>query len=268
MIRWTDQHCHLGSLKPTDAAAPAIDGAVAADFEQAALLVDDAAAAGVARLIDVGTDVANSRAAAARAAHFAEVWSTAGVHPHDASGGVAGLAEVLDLPGVVGVGECGLDYHYLHSPKEDQRTVFAEQIRISLQRDLPLVIHTREAWDETFEILAEVGVPRRLVMHCFTGGPPELRRCLDIGAFVSFSGIVTFPSATEVAEAAVLCPADRLLVETDSPYLAPVPERGRRNRPALVAVVGEFIAERRGVAVAEVAEQTWQNAAELYGLDV
>jgi TatD DNase family protein len=247
MIRWTDQHAHL-------------------DPETADEALAECREAGVLRLIDVGTDVESSERAITMARRFPEVWATAGVHPHDASGGIDGLEALLGRERVVGVGECGLDYHYDHSPRDAQRTVFADQIALAHQHDLALVIHTREAWDDTFDILRAEGVPERTVMHCFTGGPDEARRCLDLGAHLSFSGIVTFPSAPELREAAVLCPADRLLVETDAPYLAPVPHRGKRNRPALVAVVGASVAEVRGDEVADVAAATWCNASVLYRL--
>ena len=160
------------------------------------------------------------------------VWATAGVHPHDAEGGLDGLEALLGRPEVVAVGECGLDFHYDHSPRDVQREVFAAQVAPGPRPPaLPLVVHTREAWDETFAVLEGEGVPERTVIHCFTGGPDEARRCLDLGAHLSFSGIVTFKGAPEVREAAALCPLDRLLVETDAPYLAPVPHRGRPNRP-------------------------------------
>ncbi|MFN8041289.1 MAG: TatD family hydrolase [Acidimicrobiales bacterium] len=259
-VRWTDHHCHL----------PA-----GADEAQAWLAA--AAAAGVERVVTVGTDLPSSAEARTTArAHPGRVRATAGVHPHDASTlfGVDGrvdadrLAELEALvaePEVVAVGECGLDYHYDHSPRDQQREVFAAQIDLAHRTDLPLVIHTREAWDDTFAILAAEGVPRRTVLHCFTGGPDEARRCLDLGALLSFSGIVTFPSAPEVREAAALCPLDRLLVETDSPYLAPVPHRGRPNRPAFVPLVGAAVAEVKGVAVDELAAATWAATSATYG---
>lgn len=246
-VRWVDNHCHL-DLEP----------------ERAGELVADAGAAGVARLVDVGTDLASSQRAVAHAALFEPVWATVGLHPHDATDGLDGLEALLDEPGVVAVGECGLDYHYDHSPRSVQRDVFAAQIALAKARDLALVVHTREAWADTFDILESEGVPERTVFHCFTGGPAEARRGLDLGIRLSFSGIVTFPSATEVHEAVVLCPLDRLLVETDSPFLAPVPHRGTRNRPALVSVVGASVAERKGLAVEAVAAATWANAVELY----
>src|SRR4051794_19038249 len=160
-----------------------------------------------------------------------------------------GLVELLEAPEVVAVGECGLDYHYDHSPRDAQRSVFAAQVALANSLDLPLVVHTRNAWDDTLDVLRSEGVPERTVIHCFSGGAEEARRCLDLGAFMSFSGIVTFPSAHDVRAAVALCPLDRLLVETDSPYLAPVPHRGARNRPALVPFVGQGIANELGISV-------------------
>ncbi len=128
------------------------------------------------------------------------------------------------------------------------------------------MIHTREAWDDTFDILAAEGVPDRTVFHCFTGGPTEARKGLDLGIRISFSGIITFKTAEDVRAAAAICPLDRLLVETDSPYLAPVPHRGKKNRPALVPLVGAAVAEAKGVDVAEVAAASWDAATALYRL--
>jgi len=247
---WIDNHCHL----------PAADPSLAAE------LVAEAVAVGVTRMVNVGCDVAESRAAIAVAGANPGVWATAGVHPHDAAKGLDGLRDLLQDPLVVAVGECGLDYHYNHSPSDDQRAVFASQIRLAHEFGLPLVIHTREAWDETFEILAAETVPDRTVFHCFTGGPREAERCLEIGGVLSFSGIVTFPSAPELREAAILCPADRMMVETDAPFLAPVPHRGRPNRPALVAVVGEAIAALRDVDAPTLAAATSATAERFYRL--
>jgi TatD DNase family protein len=250
MARWIDDHCHL-ELDPVRAAAQ----------------VAAARAVGVERMITVGCDVDQSAAyidAARR--HPGAVWATAGVHPHDAAGGIGGLEPLLAEPEVVAVGECGLDLFYERSPRDVQREVFAAQIALAKAHDLALVIHTREAWPETFDILEAEGTPERTVFHCFTGGPEEARRCLDLGAVLSFSGILTFPSAPELREAAALCPLERLLVETDSPYLAPVPHRGKRNEPGWVTVVGEALAEVRGVAPEVVAEATWATAEAVYRL--
>jgi TatD DNase family protein len=246
---WADQHCHLPD-----------------DPGEAAAQITEAAAAGVTRLVTVGTTVAHSRAAIAVARGADSVWATAGVHPHDATDGVDGLDALLRESEVVAVGECGLDYHYDHSPREVQRDVFAQQIALAHAHDLPLVIHTREAWDDTFAILESSRPPRRVVFHCFTGGVDEARRALAVGAYLSFSGIVTFPKADDVCAAAALCPADRLLVETDSPYLTPVPHRGKPNRPALVPLVGAGVAAVRGCPVDEIADLTWANAEILFGL--
>ena len=254
--RWIDNHCHLGWEDDDAPTAEAIDRMVA-----------DAQAAGVERFITVGTDVPRSAAAVAAAGrHPGVVWATVGLHPHDAKLGLDGLAEMLGEPGVVAVGECGLDYHYDHSPRETQRSVFATQIGWAQEHGLVLMIHTREAWDDTFAVLDAEGVPERTVFHCFTGGPEEAEACLARGGHLSFSGIVSFPSAADVRAAAALCPLDRVLVETDSPYLAPVPHRGRPNRPALVPVVGEALAAAMGRPVEEVAAATWSNAARVYGL--
>jgi TatD DNase family protein len=144
--------------------------------------------------------------------------------------------------------------------------MFAAQIALAHERDLALVIHTREAWDDTFAVLDAEGVPPRTVFHCFTGGPDEAQACLERDGYLSFSGIVTFGSAEEVRAAASVCPLDRLLVETDSPYLAPVPYRGRPNRPALVPLVGAAVADVKGVPSEAVAGATWANAERVYRL--
>jgi len=222
--------------------------------------------AGVERMITVGCDRADSEAAIAAARAHPGVWATAGVHPHEASRSIDGIEALLAEPEVVAVGECGLDFHYDHSPRPDQRRVFADQIALAHANDLALVIHTREAWPETFDILAAEGTPERTVFHCFTGGPAEARACLDLGAYLSFSGIVTFPSADDVRAAAALCPIDRLLVETDAPYLTPVPHRGQPNEAAYVPLVGARVAAVRGDAVETVARATWDNATTLYRL--
>ena len=254
-ITWTDDHCHLGHGGRDGEPGPDSDG-----------LVQEARAAGVTRMIDIGTTVKDSEAAIERSRRFEGVWATAGVHPHEAADGIDGLTDLLDHPEVVAVGECGLDYHYDHSPRADQRRVFAAQIELAHEHDLALVIHTREAWNETFEVLEAEGVPERTVFHCFTGGPGEADRSLAVGGHLSFSGIVTFPSADDVRAAAALCPFDRTLVETDAPFLTPVPHRGRPNRPAYVPLVGAAVAEVQGRPVADLAAATTTNAARVYRL--
>ena len=218
------------------------------------------------RMVCVGTDPQQSRAAVALAASHDGVWATAGVHPHDASLGLDDLEPVLASPWVVAVGECGLDYHYDRSPRTVQRDVFVRQVALATSKGLPLVVHTREAWDDTFSILEGEGVTDRSVFHCFSGGPAEARRALDAGGYLSFSGIVTFKGADEMRAAAAMCPSDRLLVETDAPYLAPVPHRGRPNEPAWVAVVGAAVAACRGVAASVVEDLTTANAERVFRL--
>ncbi len=189
------------------------------------------------------------------------------MHPHDATVGVDGVAGLLahELAAqdgvVVAVGECGLDYYYEHSPRQVQRAAFAAQIALAHAHGLALVIHARDAWDDLFDILEAEGVPQRTVLHCFTGGPDEVDRCLRAGMFVSFSGIITFKNATAVREAAARCPLDRLLVETDSPFLAPVPHRGRPNEPALLPLVGATVAEVKGCSTKSIAASTAAAAA-------
>jgi TatD DNase family protein len=248
-VPWIDSHCHLQ-----------YEGVPAHALELAA-------AGGVTRMVCVGTDAAESeRAVAVARDHPGRVWATVGLHPHDAVQGVDGLLDVLDAPEVVAVGECGLDYHYDRSPRPAQRDAFATQVALAHGRGLALVIHTREAWDDTFSVLAAEGVPDRTVFHCFTGGTDEARRALDTGAVLSFSGIITFPSAGDVREAAALTPLDRLLVETDSPYLTPVPHRGTPNHPAHVAIVGEALARARGEELDVVEAATWDNACRVFRL--
>jgi TatD DNase family protein len=245
-MEFFDSHCHVH------------DERMPGGTEAAVRAARDA---GVVTMVTVGCDRATSLAAIAAADAHDGVWATVGLHPHEASAGVHTIADLFDHPKVVAVGEAGLDYYYDHSPRDAQREAFAEQIRLARQLGLPLVIHTRDAWDDTFDVLAAEGVPERTVFHCFTGGPEEARRCLDAGAAVSFSGIVTFNGAPDVQDAARLVPLDRLLVETDAPYLAPVPHRGRTNQPAWVTDVARFVADLRDVPVATVAEATTRNGA-------
>ncbi len=248
---WIDSHCHVHDPRIPDGTD---------------LAVETALAAGVRTMITVGCDRATSEAAIAVAARHPQVRATVGLHPHDARHGVDTIVDLLAGPGIVAVGEAGLDYYYEHSPRDAQREAFARQIQLAHTLDLPLVIHTRDAWADTFDVLDGEGVPERTVFHCFTGGPDEARACLDRGGHLSFSGIVTFDSATEVQAAARTCPLDRMLVETDSPYLAPVPHRGRRNRPAWVTDVGRFVATLRDVPPHEIARATSTTAERVFAL--
>jgi TatD DNase family protein len=241
---YTDTHCHLYDTRGDD-----LDEVVAA-----------ARTAGVTTMINVGCDAATTAAAIAIATAYDGIFATAGLHPHEAKEGVETILPFLDDRHVIALGECGLDYYYDHSPREQQRAAFAAQIQLAHERQLPLVVHTRDAWADTFDVFAAEGVPERTIFHCFTGGPDEARQCLDLGAYLSFSGIVTFKTATDLHAAAQLCPADRLLAETDSPYLAPVPHRGRTNRPGYVTHVVAALATLRAEATESVRDVTSGNA--------
>lgn len=247
---YIDTHCHLYDQRSKD-------GTVGMTVDE---IITAARAAGVTGMISVGCDAASTQQAIEVAAQYDGVFASAGLHPHEARFGVDTIVPFLDDPHVVAVGEAGLDYYYDHSPRDEQRIAFAAQIQLAHERKLPLIIHTRDAWDDTFDILRAEGTPERTIFHCFTGGPAEARLCLDMGAWLSFSGIVTFKTATELHEAARLCPAERMLAETDSPYLAPVPHRGRANQPAYVTHVVEALAALRGTTVEETRVTTVDNA--------
>jgi TatD DNase family protein len=250
---WTDSHCHL--------AMDAFDG----DRDGVLIRCEEA---GVGRLVIVGTNPGDWRACA-DLARPSPRRATAGVHPHEASCWSAGtrvaLESALADPAVSAVGEIGLDYHYDLSPREVQRWAFEEQLAIAAERGLPVVVHSREAFEDTVGLLSKHAPGLRGVIHCFTYGPEEARAFLDLGLHLSFSGIITFPKAPLIREAALLTPWERLLVETDAPYLAPVPYRGKRCEPAHVATVGRFVAALKGLEEAEAARRTTLNAGKLFG---
>ncbi len=264
---WFDSHCHVQEEYVSGrTSGDSVEAGPRAAAEVEAVLAR-AAGAGVDRLICIGTGAETSEQALALARQAARqstepmAWATVGLHPHEASEGVDEIAALLERAvreesGVVAVGECGLDYYYEHSPKEAQRAAFGAQIALAHAHDLALVIHARDAWDDLFDVLDAEGVPERTVLHCFTGGTEEVDRCLRAGMYVSFSGIVTFKNAADVRAAAARCPLDRLLVETDSPFLAPVPHRGRTNEPSYLPLVGEAIATVKGCTLDEVRERT------------
>jgi TatD DNase family protein len=221
--------------------------------------IAEAADAGVDRILTIGREQAVELAA-----HNDGVWAVVGWHPHEAlDADVAALRPLLSCPRVVALGEVGLDFYRDNAPRDDQRRVFSEQIDMANELGLPLVIHTRDADDETFPMLERARVP--VVLHCFSS-PARLDEAVSRGYMVSFAGNVTYPKAVELQEAAARAPAELLLAETDSPYLAPVPLRGRPNTPANVAHTVRFLAALRGVDEDELAAQVEQNAARVFGL--
>src|SRR5918997_3878512 len=238
-------------------------------------VVARARAAGVAAILNVGTGEPHSGSlerAVRVAEEYENVYAAAGVHPHDARLFDDAVGERLrrllaGSPRAVAWGEIGLDYHYDHSPRDVQREVFRQQLRLAREAGLPVIIHSREADEDTVEILARewAGAERGGVMHCFGGGRWMAERALELGFYVSFAGNVTFKKAEPLREVARFVPPDRLLVETDCPYLAPVPHRGRRNEPAYAADTARFLAELRGTTAEELGRATSDNFARLFG---
>lgn len=263
MSLWTDAHCHLQDqfLSGGEEAAPGVTD-----------VLERAFAAGVDRVVVIGTDAKTSGGALQITGLDSpvEIFATVGLHPHDAASDLAPLLEMARAghPRLVGIGECGLDYYYEHAPRSDQRRAFAAQIALAHELDLALVVHARDAFDDLVEILKSEGVPARTVIHCFTGTPEDAKNCLELGCDISVSGVVTFKNAEALREAVLAVPLDRLHVETDSPFLAPVPFRGRQNEPAFVTKVGEYLAHLRGEEVAAMRAATAANTSRLFQLDL
>lgn len=252
-----DSHCHVGEPE-YDADRPAV--------------LERARAAGVRAMIvsAAGGGAETSRRAIEVAEREPDCWAVVGVHPHDARlvddvlfEEIRGLARHAR---VVGIGETGLDYYYEHSPRDRQLAEFRRFVALAREASLPVVVHSRAAAEETLQVLGEDRVDRG-VMHCFTYGPEVARRVVALGLYVSFSGIVTFRGAHEVREAARQVPLDRVLVETDCPYLAPEPKRGRRNEPARLVDVARGLAAALDRSAEEIAERSGENARRLFGLD-
>jgi TatD DNase family protein len=231
-------------------------------------LVAEAAAAGVERIVAIGVGRESSERAVALAHELPGVHAAVGVHPNDADGftddDLVWLRRLCADERVVAVGECGLDHYRDHARPDNQRRAFSAQIALAREVGLPLVIHTRDAARETLDMLAAEAAGHPVVLHCFSL-PEHLDEVVERGYVLSFAGPVTFPKSTDLQRAARDVPADLLLVETDSPYLAPVPRRGRPNRPANVAHTLRFIADLRGVTEAELDELTTANAARVFG---
>ena len=246
-----------------------IQGKDYADEREA--IIARACQAGVEKIIAVGGagDMTSNAEAVALAESFPNIYATVGMHPHDAKDvGAKDLAKLKELaahPKVVAVGETGLDYYYSHSPHDVQRRVFGQFIQMARETDLPIVVHERDAAQEAAELLRSEGSGKlRGVIHCFTGNYEAACAYLDLGFYLSFTGIITFKNAGPLRDVVRKVPLERMLVETDSPFLTPVPHRGKRNEPAYVRFVAETIAEIKGMALEEVAQRTTRNVQDLF----
>ena len=255
MSRLVDSHCHL-------------------DFPDFAAergeVIARARRAGVGTMVTICTKITEFPAIRAIAESDPDIWCTVGIHPHEAASepdtGEAALVDYANHPKVIGIGECGLDYHYDHAPRDRQAEVFRTHARAAKRAGVPMVVHTREADTDTARLLTEESDGGRLagVLHCFTSGRELAMHGLDLGFYVSFSGIVTFKSAADLREIVKAVPLDRLLVETDAPYLAPIPMRGKRNEPAFVVHTAAAIAEMKGISADELAAATTANFHRLF----
>ncbi len=250
-VTLVDSHCHLEMLGDPEAA------------------VEDARAAGVAAVVTIGIDAPSSRLAVEFAAAYDGVYATVGLHPHEAhvldDELLAELETLARQPRVVAIGECGLDFYRDLSPRDDQRRAFSAQIELARRVGLPLVVHVREAGDEALAQLSDEATDLTVIMHCFSL-PGAVDECNERGYYASFAGNVTYKNAGDLRAAAALVRADRLLVETDAPFLTPVPNRGNSNQPAWVAHTAALLAEVRGVPAADLAALTTANARRVFGL--
>ena len=254
-MRLIDSHCHLN-----------YEGLA----ERQAEVLDNARGRGVAGFLNISTRQREWDEIIALAEREPDVWASVGVHPHEADShpdlGAAALVERASHPRVIAIGECGLDYYYDKSDRTAQRERFEAHIEAARQTGLPLVVHTRDAEDDTAEILTAAvrGGGVTGVLHCFTGSAELARKGLDLGFYVSLSGIVTFKNAQDLQETAKWLPADQMLVETDAPFLAPVPHRGQKCEPAFVADTAAFVAELRGEQAEQLAVKTTANFLKLF----
>jgi TatD DNase family protein len=247
-----DSHCHIDFAEPDDRPA----------------LVERAHAAGVTTMLTIGTKAEELPEVIEIASSYPDVWCTVGVHPHEAQATpdtiMDRLVEMVGHPKVVGIGETGLDYHYDHSPRDRQAQLFRAQCRLARAAGLPLIVHSRESDSDTAAILAEEGMSRGII-HCFSSGRALSEPALKLGFHISISGIVTFKNADELREIVTEIPLDRLLIETDSPYLAPIPMRGKTNEPAFLVHTAAKVAELKRISVEELGRVTTDNFFRLFG---
>ncbi|WP_444922716.1 TatD family hydrolase [Microbulbifer sp. DLAB2-AF] len=251
-----DSHCHLDRLK-----LDKFDGDLDA-------VLEFARSRGVGKFLCVGISLENADAVVEIASKYEDVVCSVGIHPLDVESGLAGVDELIAMaerPKVVALGETGLDYYYSTDTKETQQQSFIAHLQAAGQVGLPVIVHTRDAREDTIQLIREYGNPQTAgVLHCFTESWEMAKAALDLNYYISLSGIVTFKNAEDLRDVARKLPLDRLLVETDSPYLAPIPYRGKPNIPAYVREVAEFIAELRGISYEQLAEITTENFLRLF----
>lgn len=252
-----DSHCHLA------------DAQFANDLDEALKRAKDA---GVEKMITIADSLEEAEKCIEIAEHYPHIFCTVGVHPHNAKDWKKGDSErvqamVARSKKVKAIGEIGLDYHYHHSPQSDQRAVFLEQLTLSRELGLPAVVHCREAIEDVKVIVREVE-PLQVVMHCCTEKWEDIVWFVNLGHLLSFTGIATYPSSHDIRETIKHCPLEQMMIETDSPYLAPVPHRGKRNEPAYIREVLNVIATIKGISVAEVEAATTKNAMEFFGMSL
>ena len=256
---FVDSHCHLTHLD-LDIFGGTLDG-----------VIEAAQAAEVHKMLCISVDLDNALEVVKIADTYDCVYASVGIHPMDCKDGdpdITRFQQLLSSKKVIAVGEIGLDYHYAADSKALQQTVFIQQLVVAKENELPVVVHTRDAREDTLALLREYGCENKTgVLHCFTESWEMAEAALDMNYYISFSGIVTFKKAEELREVAKKVPLDRLLIETDAPYLAPVPYRGKPNEPARVSDVGRFVAELRGVSVEQLAQQVEQNFDQLFLLN-
>ncbi len=239
-----DSHCHLDDAQ--------------FDADRAAV-IERAREAGLKYMLTIGTEPA-----VRIAEEHAFVFASVGIHPNE-SATPYDIERLVGRPKVKAIGEIGLDYHW-GVPKETQMPVFLRQLEIAAAARLPIVIHTRDAWTDTLDVLRTHWKNMPCVVHCFTGSAEQARECLDLGYYIALGGVATFPKSSELREVARIIPADRLLLETDAPYLSPAPKRGKRNEPAFVAYTAQVIADARGVPVEDLAAETTANFERLFSI--
>lgn len=262
-MRLVDSHCHLDML-PSWVEGEGVDAD--REIDQ---IVQRAHEAGVAWMLNPGVTWTDAARVLEVAGRYPDVYASVGIHPHEADswddGAMERLRELARSPKVVAIGECGLDYYYEHGSRPAQQRAFREQIRLAKELSLPLIVHTRDAEADTLDLLRTEGAQKG-VLHCFTGSTDLARAALDLGFYISFSGVVTFKKSDDLRATAREVPLSRILIETDAPYLAPPPHRGKRNEPAYVVRIAEQMAEVHGVPVDEIARISTENAEALFGV--